>query len=101
MADPTLDGTIAWCENVAEGISGVPTWPSGRAERFAALAAHLRRLLALDAAVQRVRAMHAKEHGQNGWAGVDDHCAHCEQDNSLKAPWPCDTIRALDAGGGA
>ena len=50
------------------------------------------RLEALGAAVERVRALHMRDHGLDPWSSEPyDICEGCGMD------WPCDTTRALDA----
>ena len=94
MADtPTLDELIAWAEGNRDATPGARALRKFHA-RYTALAAHLRRLQALDAAVQRVRELHRRTR--------DGFCAHCmaedeDTDIAVHAFYPCGTIRALDA----
>ncbi|MET9813192.1 hypothetical protein [Streptomyces sp. NPDC006355] len=49
---------------------------------------HFQRAEQAEAAIARVRNLHHQD---------GDHCAICTTDfGRLNAPWPCDTIRALD-----
>lgn len=43
------------------------------------------------AAIARVRALH------HDWDADPGHCAHCQDGMGTPLPWPCPTIRALDA----
>ena len=94
MADPTLDELIEW--HVEQKGN---RWGYTYKEWDAALAAHLRELRDLRAAVQTVRTMHRE---YEGW------CVKClrlgfvdGEETTLPVPHPCPTIAALDAGGGA
>ncbi len=94
MAEPTLDELIAWAEDEIDAIdhfskqfpaepgTGVEAARAAYRARRVALAAHLRELRDLRAKVAAVREMHAP-------------ASDCE------CNWPCPTIAALDAGGGA
>jgi hypothetical protein len=84
---PTLDELIKTCDE------------SGRLwDRDVGV--HLRRLRALDAAVQRVRELHApvpRAHQDGGGR----ECTACYDSDGVAVASPCSTIAALDAGGGA
>ena len=91
MADPTLDELIEW--HVEQKGN---RWGYTYKEWDAALAAHLRRLRALDAAVLRVREMHAPNEAPVGsFRGTPENAYVIGYGTAIYH-----ALRALDARGG-
>lgn len=62
-----------------------------RQQNLDAAAAAIQRAEKAETVIARVRALH------HDWDADPGHCAHCQDGMGTPLPWPCPTIRALDA----